>query len=44
MPKFAPAICLSLMLAAATLPSIASAAEGGATRPDAEAMVKKGVS
>ena len=44
MSKFAPAVCLSLMLAAATLPSISSAAEGGATRPDAEAMVKKGVS
>ncbi len=43
MPKFAAAICLSVLFSAATLPGVASAAEGGATRADAEAMVKKGV-
>ena len=43
MPKFAPALCLSLIVAAAALPCAAGAAEGGATRADAEAMVKKGV-
>jgi cytochrome c len=43
MSKLAPAFCLSLILAASALPHACSAAEGGATRADAEAMVKKGV-
>ena len=43
MSKFAPAVCLSLLVAAVTLPQACSAAEGGATRADAEAMVKKGM-
>ena len=43
MSKFAPAVCLSLILAAGALSQVCSAAEGGATRADAEAMVKKGV-
>lgn len=43
MSKLAPAICLSLAVAFGTPPMAASAAEGGATRADAEAMVKKGV-
>ncbi|MEM8519594.1 cytochrome c [Janthinobacterium sp. CAN_S7] len=43
MPKFAPAVCLSFIVAACALPLVAAAAEGGATRADAEAMVKKGV-
>lgn len=41
--KLAPACCLSLILAASALPHACRAAEGGATRTDAEAMVKKGV-
>ena len=43
MSKSTPAFCLSLILAAGALPQISGAAEGGATRADAEAMVKKGV-
>jgi len=43
MSKLAPAFCLSLIMAASALPHVCSAAEGGATRADAEAMVKKGV-
>ncbi len=43
MSKFAPAFCLSLILAASALPQAATAAEGGATRADAETMGKKGV-
>ena len=43
MSKFAPVFCLSLILGASALPQVGSAAEGGATRADAEAMVKKGV-
>lgn len=42
MSKLAPAFCLSLILAAIALPQAGTAAEGGATRVDAEAMVRKG--
>jgi len=43
MSKSTPVFCLSLILAAIALPQVCIAAEGGATRADAEAMVKKGV-
>ena len=43
MSKFAPTFFLSLILASIALPHACSAADGGATRADAEAMVKKGV-
>lgn len=43
MSKSTPVLCLSLILAAIALPQVCIAAEGGATRADAEAMVKKGV-
>ncbi|WP_215409381.1 hypothetical protein [Janthinobacterium sp. JC611] len=43
LPRFAPVICLSFILAGAAVPLAAIAAEGGAMRADAEALVKKSV-